>query len=507
MSDSRPYPHRDDHPDRPNILWVCTDSQRYGTLGCEGNPFVHTPNLDRLASRGTRFTHAFTQSPLCTPSRGCFLTGRYPITNRLRQNGQLCPPDLRPVTRDLRAHGYVNALVGKFHLNPCDARFALDAEWWKHDKAEWFRGAERRIDDGYDIFDWDHAGRQDDPTSAYHRWLRDRGVHEPVEKPRIDGDPVVLGGLPVEHHHTTWACGRAASLIEEFGKGPHPWQLSLNLFDPHFPFDPPPELLERYRGMLDELPLPVEASRDPQSQPIYRRGWAERDAGVSDERHRLRRAAYFAMVDLIDQQVGRLLDTLARTGQAERTLVIFMSDHGEMLGDHGLYKKGPALYDAALRVPLILSWPGKVAEGRVVGGLVEMTDLAPTLREAVGLDPDPAMQGRSIWPSLVAAEDAADEVGREDVYAEYLNANPDKGRGVYLTMVRTATHKLIRHHGGEPVGVDSGGELYDLVEDPQETVNRWDDADYAEARAGLLCRLSDRQAWTVDPMPPRIGAF
>ena len=112
-------------PDRPNILWVCTDSQRSDTLGCYGNSFVQTPNLDRLAARGTRFTRAFTQSPLCTPSRGCFLTGRYPITNRLRQNGQLCPPDLRPITRDLRDHGYVNALVGKFHLNPCDARFAL----------------------------------------------------------------------------------------------------------------------------------------------------------------------------------------------------------------------------------------------------------------------------------------------------------------------------------------------------------------------------------------------
>ena len=235
--------------------------------------------------------------------------------------------------------------------------------------------------------------------------------------------------------------------------------MSLNLFDPHFPFDPPREVLERYLTDLDDVPLPVDPARGLGDHPVYRRGWAERDAGRTEAQHRLARAAYFAMVDLIDQQVGRLLETLERTGQAGRTLVVFMSDHGKMLGDHGLYKKGPALYDAALRVPLILSWLGRVAEGRVVDGLVEMADLAPTLREAVGLAPDPAMQGRSMWPMLTGAG----EIGREDVYAEYLNANPDKGAGVYLTMVRTAGHKLIRHHGGEPVGAESGGELYDLV--------------------------------------------
>ncbi len=491
---------------RPNVLWVCTDSQRWDTLGCAGNPWVHTPHLDALAAGGVRFTHAFSQSPLCMPSRGSFLTGRYPVTNRLRQNGQTCPPDLRPLPRDLRDAGYVCGLVGKLHLNPCDNRLALGPEWWKHDRRDWFRGAERRIDDGYDVFEWDHAGRSDDPASAYARWLRGRGVSVPLDKPARADSGHVLVGAPVEHHHTTWAADRAASFIEGYAGYPYPWMLSLNLFDPHFVFDPPAEMLEPYLDRLDDIPLPVEHDRDPASHPPARRRWAERDAGRSDRDHRLVRAAYWAMVDLIDVQVGRLLDTLDRTGQRANTLVIFTSDHGEMLGDHGLYKKGPALFDPAVRVPLILSQPGTLPAGLVVDELVELTGLVPTLREACGMDPDPAVQGRSLMPLIRGGADEGGEVTngaaapRDDVYAEYLNANPDKSPA-YLTMVRTADAKLVRHHGTD------AGELYDLAADPDEARNLWEDPAAASLKLGMLVRLTDRQALTADPMPRRVGVF
>ena len=212
------------------------------------------------------------------------------------------------------------------------------------------------------------------------------------------------------------------------------------------------------------------------------------------------------MIDLIDVQVGRLLDTLERTGQRANTLVIFTSDHGEMLGDHGLYKKGPALFDPAVRVPLILSRPGTLPAGRVVDGLVELTGLVPTLREACGMDPDPAVQGRSLMPLIRGDGDDGskstdgDTAPRDDVYAEYLNANPDKSPA-YLTMVRTADAKLIRHHGTD------AGELYNLAADPDETRNLWDDPAAASLKLDMLVRLTDRQALTADPMPARVGVF
>ena len=496
--------------DRPNILWICTDSQRWDTLGCTGNPFVRTPSLDKLAAGGVRFANAFSQSPLCTPSRGSFLTGRYPVTNRLRQNGQECPADLRPVTRDLADAGYACGLVGKLHLNPCDRRLELGPDWRERDRRDWFRGAEPRLDDGYSVFEWDHSAKSEDPASAYGRWLRGRGVSVPLEKPPREDCEFVLVGPAIEDHQTTWGCERAMTFVESYADDPHPWLLSLNLYDPHFPFDPPPELLDRYLDRLDEIPLPVDADRDPATHPAGRQRWAERDAGRSDRDHRMVRAAYWAMIDLLDLQLGRLLDTLDRTGQREDTLVIFTSDHGEMLGDHGLYKKGPALYEPAVHVPLILSQPGTLPAGEVVEDPVELSDLVPTLRERCGLEPGRAVQGRSLAPLLGGGGDA--EPWRDSVYAEYLNANPDKP-AVYLTMVRTRDAKLVRHHapgnapGNASGGASGGGELYDLAADPHETRNLWDDPGSASLKTDLLLRLTDRQALTADPLPRRVGVF
>ena len=148
---------------RPNVLWICTDQQRHDTLGCQGNDFVRTPHLDRLAAGGMRFTRAFSQSPVCTPSRASFLTGRYPRTTRCRQNGQSIPEDEVLVTRLLADAGYTCGLAGKLHLSPCHPEVT--------------HGSERRIADGYDEFHWSHHPSPDDwPTNEYFHWLRERGT-------------------------------------------------------------------------------------------------------------------------------------------------------------------------------------------------------------------------------------------------------------------------------------------------------------------------------------------
>jgi arylsulfatase len=216
--------------------------------------------------------------------------------------------------------------------------------------------------------------------------------------------------------------------------------------------------------------------------------------------HRLVRAAYWAMVDLIDAQVGRILDALDRTGQRDTTLVIFMSDHGEMLGDHGIYLKGPYFYEPAIRVPCIIAWPGVIPAGRRSTALVELIDIAPTLLEAAGLPVYPGMQGRSLWPLLTGT--APLQPHRDDVYCEYYNAMPwHHNPTPQATMVRTATHKLSVMHG------QHDGELYDLTNDPTETVNRWSDPEFRDLKGELLQRLTDRMAWTVDPLPERAAKW
>ena len=478
---------------QPNILWICTDQQRFDTLGCYGNDFVETPNLDRLARQGVQFDRCYSQSPVCTPSRASMLTGRYPRTTRVRQNGQSIPADETPVTKTLADSGYTCGLAGKLHISPCHP-----------DKSKDRPMTERRIDDGYADFHWGPGTGKYWPTNEYHLWLRSQDVE--YERSSFNDSEYVETSMPPEHHQTTWCANRAIDFIEENESFDEPWLFSVNPFDPHHPFDPPESYLQRYLDRLDEIPLPDYEPGELDDKPPFQRqdhegAYNQADnypfAEMDDEDHRLLRAAYWAMVDLIDDQVGRLLDALDRTGQREETLVVFTSDHGELLGDHGIYLKGPYFYEPAIRVPLIASWPGTVNEGVRSDALVELTDLAPTLLEATGETPPVGMQGRSMWPLLTGETDPDDH--RSSVYCEYYDAMPwhDDPIAPRATMLRTDRYKLVRMHG---LGT---GELYDLQDDPAETTNLWATDEYQPVKLDLLGRLSDQMAGTVDPLPER----
>jgi arylsulfatase A-like enzyme len=213
------------------------------------------------------------------------------------------------------------------------------------------------------------------------------------------------------------ALRKAIDFLEDRASTQEPWLFSLNVFDPHHPFDPPEEYLRPYLEKLDQIPLPNYVPGELEDKPVFQRidhGGAyggQKDLypfnRMNERDHRLIRAAYWAMCDLIDVQIGRVLDALERSGQRDNTLVIFMSDHGEMLGDHGIYLKGPFFYEPAVRVPLIVSWPGVVKAGVRSDALVELVDLAPTLLEACHLKSHPGMQARSLWP-LLTGETSAD---------------------------------------------------------------------------------------------------
>lgn len=494
---------------KPNVLWICTDQQRWDTLGCYGNRRVRTPNIDLLARRGMLFESAYCQSPICTPSRSSFLTGRYPRTTRCRQNGQSIPEDEVPVTRLLADAGYVCGLSGKLHISACDPTVTPVTE--------------RRIDDGYAEFHWSHDHDPEWVENEYIKWLREQGLTYQTEP--FHGSPYVQAGMPAEQHQTTWCAQKAIDFIRNMEHFDRPWLFSVNIFDPHHPFDPPEDYLRRYLDRIDDIPLPDyqpgELDTKPDFQSIDHQGAYGQStdlfdssgppesnaqcsyfsaAEIAEEDHRMVRAAYWAMVDLIDEQVGRMLEALERTGQMENTLVIFTSDHGEMLGDHGIYLKGPYFYEPAVHVPMIVSWPGVIEAGRRSEALVELVDLAPTLLDAADLPRYPGMQGSSLWPMLTG--EASLDHHRDDVYCEYYNAMPwHTDPAAHATMVRTERYKLVMMHGL------SAGELYDLEQDPEETRNLWDDPDRAAIKYEMLQRLCDRMAWTVDPLPEREAPF
>ncbi|MFH5183499.1 sulfatase [Paenibacillus sp. TAB 01] len=479
---------------QPNILWICTDQQRYDTLGCTGNSFVKTPNIDRLASKGVLFENAFSQSTVCTPSRASFLTGRYPRTTRCRQNGQNIPEDEVLVTRLLADHGYGCGLSGKLHISAC------------HPQAT-FAG-ERRIDDGYHQFHWSHHPENSWPTNEYIQWLQAKGKDfkpEPIEDCNY-----VQAGPNAADHQTTWCTEKATQFIEANERFSKPWLFSVNMFDPHHPFDPPIDYLQRYLDRLEDIPLPNYVEGELEDKTYVQRFDHNGAYGMpklypfskmSANDHRYLTAAYWAMIDLIDEQVGRMLDALERTGQLDNTIVIFMSDHGELLGDHGVYLKEPFFYEPCVHVPLIISYPGRYASGTRVKDLVELVDIAPTLLEAAGLPKYPGMQGKSLG-KLLSGEPSGSEKHREDIYCEHYNASSKQdGVGGFATMVRTDRYKLAMYHRkGE-------GELYDLTADPNETVNLWNKPEAAGVQAEMMIRLCDRMAETVDPLPVRLSGW
>jgi len=458
---------------RPNILWICTDQQRYDTISALGNPHIRTPNLDRLVEEGVAFTHAHCQSPICTPSRASFLTGMYPSTVHACINGNDHWDEAAPlITKTLADAGYDCALAGKFHLA---SAMAHEPEL-------------RPQDDGYRRFWYSHAPHQGiGKGNQYTDWLTRMGQDYNKLKKKH-------GYIPAQWHQTTWCAHRAIEFMKE--KRSVPWLCSVNIYDPHGPFDPPQEYLDRFD--IESLPEPLFRESDLAGQEklstVMFQSKARRPKYPDAK---LNLAKYWAQIELIDENVGRMIDGLEKTGQRDNTVIIFTSDHGEMAGDHGLKKKGCRFYEGLVRVPLILSWPGRFKKGLRSDALVELLDITPTLLELGSLPVPETMQGKSLLPILTGK--TSPDHHRDFVRCEYYEVL--QGPRSYATMLRTREHKLIIYHGLD------WGELFDLRKDPHEFENQWDNPAYAALRFDLMKKSFDALAFSVDIGPKRVGRY
>ncbi len=480
-------------PDRPNILWITTDQQRYDTIHALGNEHIRTPNLDRLCAEGTAFTHAYCQNPICTPSRSSFLTGLYPSVLPGNINGNekpLLPEGVELITKRLADAGYRCGLSGKLHL----------ASGWN--------GVEERADDGYDVFHYSHSPCQTfDRSNEYVAWLEDQGMLDRVfdasnHNPKLRRGVTYRPDVPFELHQTTWCCDRAIDFMKE--QQDRPWLFSVNIFDPHTPMDPPQEYRRRYDP--DSLPPPIFTEQDPETQEKLSTHIFQNTCNPPGDRELREKAGYYAMIELIDENVGRLLAALEETGQRENTIVIFTSDHGDMLGDHGLRAKGCRFYEGLVRVPLIFSWPGRFKRGLKADGLVELTDLAPTLADLAGIEPA-WTHGKSLLPILEHGEGKNHH--HEYVRCEFYDTvdmnfgkkNREAPPPSFATMYRDERWKLCVYHGNDY------GELYDMTNDPDELNNLWEDPRYADTKQRLLRASFDKTVTSFTPPVPRMGRF
>ncbi|HQU51678.1 MAG TPA: sulfatase-like hydrolase/transferase [Saprospiraceae bacterium] len=461
--------------DAPNILWICTDQQRWNTIGALGNPYVKTPNIDRLVNEGVSFDYSFCQAPFCTASRASFLTGMYPSRVHATKNGAAEWPEAAPlVTETLKDAGYECGLAGKLHLSTAMAH----------------RPEKRPLDDGYQVFYYSHSPYQGGSTNDYLTYYRNRGIDVLALKQE-------LGYVPAPYHQTTWCTDRAIDFIKE--KREWPWLFSLNIYDPHGPFDPPQEYLDRYQ--VDDLAGPLFQPSDLDEKSVFNNVmFQSKPKQYTDHENKLRLAQYWAQIDLIDENIGRILKVLEETGQLNNTLIVFTSDHGDMAGDHGLVAKGCRFYEGLVRVPLIFWYPAKFKQNLKSEALVELMDIVPTLLELTGLLVDQQIQGTSLLPILEGRTDPDEH--KSFVRSEFYDDGQAKaGQIGFATMYRTKDFKLITYHGHPQ------GELFDLRNDPDEFHNLWDDPGYQEIKFKLLKDSFDATVLSMDTGPEKIGRY
>jgi arylsulfatase A-like enzyme len=438
---------------RPNILWVMCDQLRWDALGCTGSGYVHTPNIDALARRGVVLRNAYCASPVCSPARASWLSGLYPHATgqwinygprRAGQPGCRMREDVVTIADVLAAEGYRCANAGVWHLG--------DDEHPQHGfEAGWITYRYHR-----------------DPDDPLVRYFADCGVANPYrggapEVQRYGPNTLPFGTIAdPRQQRTTWTVDRAVELLDDLAGSP--FFLLCGVKDPHPEMMVMPELLTRYPEA--EVPLPVSRHDPLAGKPRYQHHAKFRiPPGTLDDRSYQRMFAhYYALITHIDAEMGRLLDHLQRLGLTDDTVVVFSSDHGEMLGDHGFVEKC-LMYEESVRVPCIVAWPAGLPAGHEVRGAVGGVDLMPTLLELAGAPIPAPMDGHSIADALrrgtepppvpVLAELA--EIASQDAILapEQLAAH---------VMLRDGDWKYVRNRHD----ID---ELYDLAADPREMCN------------------------------------
>jgi len=416
--------------DRPNILFIMTDQQRSDALSCRGNSPARTPNLDRLAAEGTRFDSCFVQCPLCVPSRWSMLTGTYVHAHGTWINEHPFDRTLPTWPERLAQAGYRTLAVGKTHAA--------------------HRGFARV------------PPPEDDRPRC--RWPHGRTVE------KFEG--------PKEEYYEFRIVAQAAQTLRELARRDEPWALHVGIQAPH----PPYILPEPFDTMYDPDTIPVPefqeselAEKTSGQRMMYERFFKPLPA----EHIRRMIAGYWASVAMADECAGIVLDELGRLGLADSTLVCFVSDHGDLNGEHGLFSKFTSAYDSEVGVPMIWRWPGRIPAGATVEELVESIDLVPTIMEAAGLETFPESQGRTLWPLLGGQ-------ARAEPHRKFVTATTGwmpmaiRPQG---HMIRTGTHKLV-YYPLEPFG-----ELYDLERDPREVRNLYRDPDAQGVRVELEIEL------------------
>ncbi|MEK7344377.1 MAG: sulfatase-like hydrolase/transferase [Pseudomonadota bacterium] len=503
-----------------NFLVFIVDQLNAQHLGCYGNPQIETPHIDALAASGWSATQCHVASPICMPNRASLMTGRMPSVHGVRHNGIPLSLGSRTFVDALRQAGYATALCGKSHLqnitnkkplpHPARPDHGHDAhlpypgnylqeciDTWRADPAfepqlpfYGFGSVDLAIEHG------------DCPEGHYLRWLKQNHPQALALAGKDNATPTpdyalaAVGQawrtrLPEELHPTAWIADRAIARIESAAEQSRPFFVYCSFPDPHHPYTPPGRYWDMYKP--EDVTLPASFYAQP-SVPHLAWLHQQRDAGqavknsqacfaVSEREAREAVALGYGSLSFIDSNIGRVLAALKASGQAEQTVVIFTSDHGEFAGDHALLLKGSLHYDSLTRTPFIWNGPGVAAPGRQDNALLSSIDISSTILDQAGVEPYNGMQGRSFLPLIEGREDF---VRRDHLLIEEEGQRTYFGfdEPVRMRSLLSGQYRLSLYDG------EDWGELYDRQADPIESRNLWDDPAHASLKHELLGQLA-----------------
>lgn len=519
---------------RPNILLIVTDQQRADHLGCAGHPLLRTPHIDSLARAGVMASRFYAASTTCMSNRATLMTGRLPSLHGVVHNGVNLSHDHATFVELLRAAGYATALIGKSHLQAFGYDGPLRRRWQNENGGvappeglgdarkraragagynnewtpDWRSGTRQAVETPY--YGFDHVElatlHGDQVHGDYARWLAERhptpdslrGRDNAIPDNRYSAPQAWRTRLPESLYPSTWVGERGADWLAAHARQApdQPFLLKVSFPDPHHPFTPPGRFWDMYDP--DDVRLPASYGHSGDSVLLadvhrFTREGGSREGygafGVSERELREIHALTYGMVSLIDEQVGRLLATLRATGQDKNTVVIFTSDHGDMMGDHGVVLKGAMHFEGITRVPFIWRDPAATAaqQGQRLDMPASTLDIAQTVLARCGLAPYNGIQGLNLLPWL--NDTALADAPRPGVLVESepVVLPPGRARRYRLRSLITRGWRLTVSNQTELC------ELYDLANDPLEQHNRWADAlaERGELSARLLMELSE----------------
>ena len=482
---------------KPNILLITSDQQHYNTIGAFNNE-ISTPNLDRLVKEGTTFSRAYCPNPTCTPTRASIITGQYPSQHGAWTLGTKLPESVQTIGDILLENDYRTSLIGKAHFQPLrgNEEFpSLEAYPLSNDLDFW-----REFDQEFYGFERVELARNHTVEflvgQHYAIWMEEKGLknwRDYFQPPvgNLDSEQKRTWPIPEEYHYDKWIAERTNAMLEEYKENDDSFFIWASFLDPHPPYFVP----EPWDTMYDPDEITVSgmiAGEHDKNPPHFKltqeklpdfSEYQEEGQGAHGlhshyiDREELKKdvAIYYGMISLMDKYIGNILDKLDELGLADNTIVIFSTDHGHFIGQHGLIAKGPFHYEDMIRVPLIVRYPGMIPSDRTSEAMQSLVDLAPTMLSFLDLPIPKTMTGvdqREVWCNERSK-------ARDHIICE----NHHQPTTVHLKTYVDERYKITVYYNREY------GELFDLKEDPNEINNLWDDPEYKDLKSELLLKF------------------